>query len=146
VGEHNRGKGRESAYWRHLPRELRVGVSAGLLVAAVYAAVASVIFLFRGSRPFAANDVTLSGALLAYFAAGVLGGVAYGLLHPLGRWLAGQLLIATICAMLAFMAIKAASVGPPTRWASGDWSGVVVLGLLFGQVGGWGFRRVVLRQ
>ena len=128
---------RRSSYWQALAQEIRAGVLLGLVLAGFYCLFALGIYAFRGSRPFEANDVTLGGVLGAYLASGVLGGVAYGFMHPLRRSLLGAMLIGVMCATLAFFAIGVATSGLPTRWGAREWEGVVVLGLVLGPICGF---------
>jgi hypothetical protein len=136
MGEHKRPR-RRSAYRQALAQELRAGLLLGLVLAGFYCLFALGIYAFRGSRPFEANDATLGSVLGAYLASGVLGGLAYGFMHPLRRSLLGVMLIGIVCATLAFFAIVVATSGLPTRWSTREWENVVVLGLLFGPVCGF---------
>lgn len=133
MGEHKRAR-RTSYYQAVLGREVRSGVTGGLVLASFYCLYAVGLYAVRGARPFDRNDTTLAGALGAYVAAGALGGVAVGLLHPLRRSLPGLVVVTTVCATLAFFAVTVATDGPPTRWGPAEWRATAVLGLLFGPI------------
>lgn len=136
MGEHKRPQHR-AAYRRALAQEIRAGVVLGVVLAGFYCLFVLGLYAFRGSRPFEANDTTVGGVIGAYVASGVLGGVAYGFMHPLRRSLPGVVLIGVMCAILAFFAIGVATSGLPTRWGAREWESVFVLGLLFGPVCGF---------
>ena len=136
MGEQKRRR-RRSPYWQALPKELRAGLLIGLVLAGFYCLFALALYAFRGSRPFEANDATLGSVLGAYLASGVLGGVAYGFMHPLRRSLLGVMVIGIVCAMLTFFAIAGATSGLPARWSTREWESVVVLGFVLGPVCGF---------
>jgi len=65
----------------------------GVWFGVAYSAWALVLLLLRGSEPFDRLGTTVGKAILFYLAAGVISGTIIGLLLPIGRWLAGALLI-----------------------------------------------------
>jgi hypothetical protein len=141
LGEHKRGGRRKSEYRIGLAREVRSGLLGGLGFATLYCAFVVVSYALRGPAPFDRRDTTLAAVLASYAASGLLGGLLFGLLYPLRRSLAGQLVICTVIATLAFLSINIARTGSPTTWTSQDWEPVLVLGGLFGIVGTVAMRR-----
>jgi hypothetical protein len=134
VGEHRRRGPRKSEYRAALTREVRFGVLFGLIMASLYCAYVTVLYVIAGPSPFERRHTTFVAVLVAYAASGLGGGLLYGLLHPLRRSLPGQLVVGTFISMLVFFNIGISRSGLPTTWASTDWEAVVVLGLLFGVI------------
>ena len=96
----------------HRERNIGWGVLYGLLFATLYSAAAVLIYLFRGSEPFEANEVTLGSTVAVYFLGGILGGAIIGLLLPWTRWRIGSV-IAGLPGCLGFGLLVS---GPITKW------------------------------
>jgi hypothetical protein len=142
MGEHKRPRRAQSTYFAHLYERLRLGVLVGLALAALYCAYALALFAVRGSAPFAKNEVTLPLVLATYAASGIAGGVAYGVLHPLGRTMVGRVVLAVLIGTLVFFGLTVATDGLPSHWTRDSWEQTVILGGLMGIPIGLLWRRV----
>jgi hypothetical protein len=134
VGEHKRRGPRKSEYWAVLQREVQFGVLFGLIMASLYCAYVTVLYVIAGPSPFERRHTTLVAVLVVYTVSGLGGGLLYGLFHPLRRSLLGQLVVGTLIAMLVFFNIVISRSGLPTTWTRTDWEAVVGLGVLFGVI------------
>lgn len=132
MGEHKRPRRAQSTYLAQLNERLRFGVLVGLALAALYCTYALALFAVRGNAPFAKNEVTLPLVLATYAASGIAGGVAYGVLHPLGRTALGRVVLAVLIGTLVFFGITVVTEGLPSHWSRDAWENTVILGGLMG--------------
>ena len=132
MGDHKRSRRVQSTYFAQLNDRLRFGVLVGLALAALYCTYALALFVVRGNAPFEKNEVTLLLVLATYAASGIAGGVAYGVLHPLGRTVVGRVVLAVLIGTLVFFGITVATDGLPTHWTRDSWKQTVMLGGLMG--------------
>ena len=131
----------QSAYFAQISDRVRFGVLVGLALAALYCAYALALFAVRGDAPFAKNEVTMPLVLATYVASGIVGGVAYGVLHPLGRTVLGRVVLAVLIGTLVFFGITVATDGLPSHWSRESWEQTVILGALMGVPIGLLWRR-----
>jgi hypothetical protein len=108
-----------------------------LFIMGGFTAFITLQFLFRGQAPFEANGTTYGGAVLAYAAAGVLGGVALGLVLPLTRWRWGSALAGGVAFIPFYGSVMIAQQGPPWTWDRWDTGFVIGVGLLMGGILGY---------
>ena len=66
-----------------LSENLEWGLWYGCAMAAAYSAIAILLFLLRGPKPFVHNGVSLLSTIAVYAIGGILGGFILGLLRPL---------------------------------------------------------------
>jgi hypothetical protein len=132
MGEHKRTRRHTSQYLIALPSQLRLGVVVGLALAALYCAYVLVLFAFEGPRPFDAHDVSLGAVLLTYVAGGVFGGLLYGLLHPMARFLVGRAILGVAITTLVFVGIGVATEGLPQVWGRRVWENALLGGCILG--------------
>jgi hypothetical protein len=142
MGEHRRPRRTQSLYFAQLNDRLRLGLIGGLALAGLYCAYALVLFAVRGNAPFEKNEVTLPVVLATYLFSGIAGGVAYGVLHPLGHTLLGRVVLGVVIASLVFFGITIATDGLPGHWTRQSWENVAILGGLMGIPLGLLWRRV----
>ena len=135
MGEHKRPR-RPSYYRATLAYEIRRGVIFGLALAGFFCLYVLVVYAILGDNASEKDGVSLGAVLAVYITSGFLGGVVYGLLNPLGRTLSGKIVIGVVIGALVFAAITTAMHGMPTRWDRTQWSGIAILGLILGVVGG----------
>jgi hypothetical protein len=114
------------------------GVTFGLGLATIYSLWALGVFLVAGSRSFARVDTTLGAAVIAYYSAGLLGGVLAGLMLPLGRFLFGAVVLGILVGTVFFFCIEVATSGPFWQWTSTNWKAVLALGAIVGGLCGVG--------
>jgi hypothetical protein len=107
-------------------------ILAGVTLAVLYALYAVVLYVFRGQAAFDAVGATLAQVIASYFAGGILGGVAVGLLWPLSRHREGAIVIGIVTAFIIFSAVRFASVGSFTRWTSDIWASTIIAAVLLG--------------
>ena len=79
--------------------------------------------------------------LATYVGSGIVGGVAYGVLHPLGRTVLGRVVLAVLIGTLVFFGITVATDGLPSNWSRDSWEQTVILGGLMGVPIGLLWRR-----
>jgi len=145
MGEHKRSRRDSSLYRARLGDQLRLGVIVGLAIAALYCAYVVVLFIVRGDAPFDKHNVSLRVVLATYVVSGVLGGIAYGVLHPLAGSLFGRAVLGVLIATLVFSGITVATHGLPSHWGRTVWQQPLILGALFGLPIGLLWRRVTGR-
>ena len=124
---------------RTLAKNLVWGMVLSLACAVVLVAYVTILFLVAGQRPFVANGITYGKIVWAYLAGGLGGGIIVGLLRPLTRRRAGGILTGILVATCAYGAIAVGISGWVTRWDTGDWVVLAILGLGGGTYGGNSF-------
>jgi hypothetical protein len=78
---------------------VRQGLWWGAAFATLYSLAAVGIFVLHAPGPFHANGVSLPAVLALYWVGGLAGGLIYGLLLPLGRTLAGAMVLGFLVAL-----------------------------------------------
>ena len=140
MGEHKTGRPSSSTYRRDVAREVRLGITVGIVTAVFFSLYATLAYLVIGGHATAAQaGPSLAAVAAAYLVAGVLVGCVYGVLHPLKRVMWGSALLGAICGVLLYGCIQITQKGLPTVWAPTDWQGVLWLGAVIGAVVGGGY-------
>ncbi len=111
------------------------GLRWGLSVALVYSAYVLVLVLLRGNGVLTDQGISLSQVLTVYGITGIFGGLAVGLLRPLGRYLVGAAVIGYIVAALLFFCFGLIDA-PLSEWQRDDVTEVLVLAAILGPAGG----------
>jgi hypothetical protein len=111
---HSRSAWREAA--RAVLTRVQFCLALTLVVAVAFIGYVLLLYLFRGSAPFAANGTTLGTTILAYLAGGALSGIVLGILLPLGRTRLGAALvgIASVLPMYTAVGVAVEGVGALT--------------------------------
>ncbi len=117
-------------------------VLVGLIMATLYSAWVTLLYLLGGPETFSENGLTVWTTIAAYYLAGGIGGLIVGLALPLARNSLGAIAVGILVGFVVFFSMGIASKGLPWQWSSTDWKGVAVLGFLWGGVGGWITRRI----
>ena len=110
----------------------RVGLILGLIMATLYSAYAVALFLLQGSDPFSKQETSIQAVLLAYYAAGALGGSAVGALSPLARSWPGRTLVGIVAAVIVVFCVLTSTDGPFWLWRRSEWQALAVLSIIFG--------------
>ena len=63
------------------------------------------VFLIRGAQGFERYDTTLFTVVVGYFAAGIFGGLVFGLGLPAARWLPGAAILGFLTASVLWLTI-----------------------------------------
>ena len=111
---------------------LRSTILTGVALAALYSLYAIALYAFRGQAPFEAVGATLAQVIASYFAGGILGGAAVGLLWPLSRHREGAIVIGIVTAFIVCAAARFSSVGAFSRWTSDIWLGTIIAAVFLG--------------
>lgn len=112
-------------------------------MATFYSAYAIILYVLRGPQPFRESGATLQSALLAYYSAGLIGGLLVGILWPIADGLLGRLVMGMIVGLVFFGCIEVAvSGGAFWHWTRNSWEDVLVLGIGMGGAGGLLIGRV----
>lgn len=82
-----------------------LGITVGLVMAALTCVAAVIIYALRGPEAFTANGTTLPRAVVTYLAAGVLGGGVGGLLFPLTARSGGGAIVGALAAVPLYLSI-----------------------------------------
>ena len=84
------------ALFRRISSDVKITVFCGLVLGAMFSAIALVTFLVRGNAPFQHLQVSVLRSVATYLIAGTVAGLLVGLLLPLARWLPGAALVAFV--------------------------------------------------
>ena len=130
---------------RALQRNTLDGLWLGLAVALGFSAWVTFQYVRGHTRVMDELHVGYGAVIGTYFVAGLVGGTLYGALKPLRRYTLGVMVVAFICAALAYGLIGLAVEGP-ARWSSEvppfALFGGTVAALFFGLDDAWGkFKR-----
>lgn len=136
MGEHKSRRHRQSAYFLNFKRELRAGLLYGLGFATLYCLYVIGLYLLAGSAPFEKVGVSLVGIVASYIGGGVLCGLLYATLHPLGKSFIGAMLLGIPCGIAVVFGVVVATDGLPAQWTRETWELVLVLGMVFGVICG----------
>ncbi|MFN2398928.1 MAG: hypothetical protein ABR543_09875 [Gemmatimonadaceae bacterium] len=122
---------------RGVLRNIRWGIILGLFFAVYYSAIAIAIYLLLGPSAFDRNGITLLGAIMAYFTAGVVGGIVVGLFRPLVRSLLGRMAAGILVAVPVFLVIGVTADGNITGWTGDEWVALGISSVFLGIAGGY---------
>ena len=114
---------------------LRTGVLVGIAMASMYSAWILLLYAV-GRRATQPSDISIQGAILAYYSAGIMGGALVGAMLPIGRSWAGMVTLGAVTALTFFFCVEVALMGPFWLWRSEVWREIGVLALLIGVPGG----------
>lgn len=116
---------------------IRYGALIGSVMAAIYSMVVLALVLGAGRRALVDAGIHPVAVILAYFAAGSIGGALAGALSPLGRSVLGSMVLGTFIAIFAVGAIMLA-VFPPGTWNEAHWLTwglcTVIFGVMLGPI------------
>jgi hypothetical protein len=111
------------------------GVRAGLIVAAVYSAVALLIYAVRGPTPFEHNGTSLLPVIGVYFIGGISGGAVIGICRDLLRERRTAIPVAIFAAIPAAAGVTVLVSDNLNGWTGKQWFVTIVLALFIG-IGG----------
>ena len=97
-----------------LRARLKTGFLYGTVLASIFSIYVSVMRLFFGSDYGKRTGFALPGTILAYFAAGMIGGLSAAALWPMAKGLIGRLILGFLV-MCPVMAIFGLPLLDPTR-------------------------------
>lgn len=126
---------------KQLWENLLWGVGWGLFIAAILSCYVTVLYLFRGPRPFQAQGTNVLTVVATYIVGGIAAGVIVGLFRPLGRSDWGAALLGAICGLAVFALIRV-SLDGPTHWTRADAFTIVACAILIGAPVGYRYRRI----
>jgi hypothetical protein len=128
---------------RRIIRDTKITVAAGLVFGAALSAIAVLVFVFKGSRPFEHLQTSLLTTITSYLLAGGLAGLLIGLALPLTRWMLGAALVAFVAAFVIWF-VLGWSINPDDPLLATVKTSLV-LGAAFGLPMGIGFWYQVRR-
>ena len=108
-------------------------------MAVFYSLYVSVVYLFRGPRPFEGLGITFVGAVVLYFAGRAFAGAVVGVLWPLTRRRAGAGIVAGVAAFIVYGLAGTFTSGAPLRWGHVDWITTTILGVVWTIAGAFYF-------
>lgn len=85
--------------------DVKLGLVAGLLLAAFFCLIALLLYLLTGHQAYAKNQTPLVVVLSIYLMAGGLGGVVVGLILRLTKWMVGAALVAFVAASIVWFLV-----------------------------------------
>ena len=127
-------RGRATRAWARIAADVRWGVTRGWVGAGLLSLWVLALAAAKGSARFDEHGMSVWGILLAYLAAGTLGGALLGLLRPLGRTRPGGALVGALVGVCCYGAVAIAADG----WAGFEPGFALVAGLPVGGAVGWG--------
>jgi hypothetical protein len=118
-----------------LRERVSTGLWWGIRYGIVFSCIAVTSLLARGWGVLAPYHLTLVGMVALYLSMGLIGGVLFGLLMPLGRALLGAVVLGMLVALpVAFLLV--AVMSPADGYRKGeflwDWIGISLLGPVCG--------------
>jgi hypothetical protein len=113
------------------------GIAGGLATATVFAGFVGAMALLRGSAWNPTYQVSTWDVIRGYYLAGLLAGVAFGVLRPLFWGRVGGVLLGICLGPVVYGAVATAVEGHP-QFAS---PAAVLIGALVGGVVGWNLSR-----
>ena len=117
-------------------RHVGLGIKVGVVLATVFSAWVLYNHSVAGSRAIESSGATVSGLLLAYYSAGVVGGALVGMLVPLARRPGGTILVGCVTAVIVLFAVQTARKGPFWNWDRRTVLQTTLLGVAFGAICG----------
>jgi hypothetical protein len=121
------------------------GVKLGLMFAAAFSVIASVVFILTGGSAFDRSVATLTRVIAAYVAGGIISGALFGILRPLARWAIGAAMLGIIVAVPAYAGMRFAINGFGL-WTMEDTAAVLVLSSLIGGASGVMLRHRLIKR
>jgi hypothetical protein len=109
------------------------GIAGGLAVATIFSAFIGLMALIRGSYWNPSYKVSTWDVIRGYYLAGLIAGVAFGVLRPLFWGRVGGLVLGLLLGPLVYGAVATAVEGKP-QFTSG---GAIFLGVIVGAAVGW---------
>jgi len=100
---------------RDLKADLREGIGAGMYLAAAYSVIGGVAVALGAGRVIESLGANILIVVAAYFTGGLLSGVAFGLLRPMGATRLGAALLGFVVA-LPSVTVLSSLVIPPPEW------------------------------
>lgn len=125
---------RAAQAWARISADVRWGLTLGWLGAGLLSLWVLGLALLSGSTLFEKYGMSVWGILLAYLAAGTLGGALLGVLRPLTRTRPGGALVGALVGICFYGAVAVAADG----WAAFDPWFALVAGIPVGGAVGWG--------
>jgi hypothetical protein len=116
-------------------RNVRWGIAQGAKYSMFYSAWFAIAYVVVGVLLLAKGGMTVPLVFAFYLVAPICAGAVVGLLRPLGRSLAGQMLIGFVAA-LPLTAIGALLVFPVDEWTKVGWKFCLALAGLMGPLYG----------
>jgi hypothetical protein len=116
-------------------RNVQTGVTIGLFGATLLAAWALLAYSM-GSQTLPRSGASLSRILLAYYAAGILGGAIVGLLLGYTQNLVGKVVVGAVAGAIFYLSIQIALKGPIWQWDNRSLLQTTILGLVIGGISG----------
>jgi hypothetical protein len=107
-----------------------------MVVAAGFAAIMSVEYVFLGSGTIARIGVTLPTILLMYVGAGLLAGIVLGVGRPLGKTHIGAIILGIFVATCVYGSACVAIYGLPNHWHGAEWFSSIAPGVVIGAFAG----------
>ena len=95
-----------------------------------------------GSNAESSQDLSIGTVVLTYYLAGGIGGALVGSMLPLGRHIAGRVVLGLIAAFILAFCISTAMAGPFWHWEASEWEFVGFFVVVMGGVGSILWRRV----
>jgi hypothetical protein len=114
--------------------QIILGIVLGIAAALLTSVVAIVQYVVTNGAAFAQHGTTLWGVLRLYIAAGLLGGLLFGLLLPVARWRWGAALLGAIAMMPLYL-------GAAVLLGHEDLYSGLIAALLVGGIVGYGLHR-----
>jgi hypothetical protein len=111
----------------------RWGIAGGLAMATLFSAFVGLMAILRGSAWNATYQVSTWAVIRGYYVAGLLAGIAFGVLRPLFWGRLGGLLLGSCLGPIVYGAVVSTVEGQP-RYTS---LAAILPGLLVGGVTGW---------
>lgn len=124
--------------WRRgLFGRLRIGLIAGMVVATIFAALASSISSVAGDPATSDHGIPLGQLVRGYYIGGTVAGLVWGALAPIAKWRLGAGLLGFL--MLLPVGLGGIALMPEHRLGDGGWIAAVIWALLMGGLGGLHF-------
>lgn len=115
-----------------MKENIRWAVLVGVIMATVYSAWVTGLYLVGGSQVFTAHNTSLLMVVLTYFCVGVLGGLVVGVALPIAKHPLGAIVVGVMVGLIFFFCIEVVTAGPISHWTASNTKAVLVLGLLWG--------------
>jgi hypothetical protein len=103
----------------------------------VYAVVAIVLYLLRGTELFERHGISLTESILMYLGAGAGAGALVGVLRPLARTREGAMLVGAVVMVPVCIGFGLLMFGSLTAWRRPEIYGVITSAVILGALGGF---------